>query len=260
MPYRLYLDEVGNDDLAHVHDDGYRYLSLSGVIMDQDYVRDAATPTLNAFKSDIFQHDPEEKVILHRREILQKKGPFGALRDPDRLARFDERLLSYLTDTEYSLITAVIDKYEMMQQAHWQQRHPYHYLMEIMVEKYTRWLIRHDSIGDIMPEERKGKKDKDLQRAFARVRIWGTNFIGPGLINERIPAKNLKFRNKLHDVTGLQICDLIAYPSHAYIRRSRGHNVVAGPFSEKVIPILTTRKYDRSKNGYIPGYGTKYLP
>src|SRR5262249_39096157 len=135
-----------------------------------------------------------------------------------------------------------------------------HYLMEIMVEKYTRWLIRHDSTGDIMPEERKGQKDRDLQREYSYVRTFGTNYVRPALIRERIPAAKLKFRNKKDNVTGLQICDLIAYPSHAYIRRRRGHNVVAGPFSEKVIPILENRKYDRSKNGYIPGYGTKYLP
>jgi len=260
MPYRLYLDEVGHDDIGHAHDDGYRYLSLSAVIMDQDYVRDTATPEINAFKSDIFQHDPEETVVLHRKDIMQKKGPFGVLGDPSLLARFDERLLSYLTVTEYAVITAMIDKRDMIEQTHWQQRHPYHYLMEIIVEKYTRWLIRHDSIGDVMPEERKGKKDKDLQRAYTHVRTWGTNYVPPALINERIPSSKLKFRNKKDNVTGLQICDLIAYPSHANVRRRQGHTVVAGPFSEKVIPILESRKYDRSANGYIPGYGIKYLP
>jgi hypothetical protein len=260
MPYRLYLDEVGHDDLAHVHDEGYRYLSLSGVIMDQDYVRDVATPAMNAFKSEVFQHDPEEIIILHRKDIMQKKGPFGILRDPIKLAYFDEKLLGYLTNTQYSVITVMIDKQEMMKQYHWMKKHPYHYLMEILVEKYTRWLIRHDSVGDIMPEERKGQKDKDLQREYTTVRIMGTSYVLPSLIKERIPANKLKFRNKQHNVTGLQICDLVAYPSHAHIRQREGHTIVTGPFSEKVIPILRNSKYDRSANGYIPGYGIKYLP
>jgi hypothetical protein len=59
----------------------------------------------------------------------------------------------------------------------------------------------------------KVKKDKDLQRAYAHVRIWGTNYVSPALIKERIPSSKLKFRNKRDNVTSLQICDLIAYPS-----------------------------------------------
>jgi hypothetical protein len=41
--YRLYVDEVGNDDLAHVQNELHRYLSLTGVAMSLDYARDHAT-------------------------------------------------------------------------------------------------------------------------------------------------------------------------------------------------------------------------
>lgn len=257
MRYRLYLDEVGHDDFAHAHDDRYRYLSLSGVIMEHDYTRDIATPNLNAFKADIFKHDPEETVILHRKDIMQKKGPFGLLDDEGTNTRFDVGLLTYLNDTKFSLISAVIDKLEMTKKQQWEQRHPYHYLMEIMVEKYTRWLIRHDATFDIMPEKRHGKKDEDLQRAYASVRIWGTSWARPKTIRERLPASKLKFRAKRDNVTGLQICDLVAYPSHAYVRQQQGHTVALGPFSQKVVPLLRNSKYDRSSWGRILGYGIK---
>ena len=64
MAYRLYLDEVGHDDLAHAHDDGYRYLSLSGVIMDQAYVRDVATP------------GPERRSLSARLILMPKRRCF----------------------------------------------------------------------------------------------------------------------------------------------------------------------------------------
>jgi hypothetical protein len=260
MAYRLYLDEVGHDDLAHAHDDAYRYLSLSGVIMDQAYARDVATPTLNEIKARIFKHDPEVPVILHRKDIMQTKGPFGILNDSTVKAAFDAALLKYLEETEFSLITVVIDKLAMMNIVHWENKHPYHYLMDILVEKYARWLIRHNSVGDIMPEERKGKKDKDLQRAYARVRIWGTSYISAAIIKARIPAKELKFRSKRDNVTGLQICDLVASPSHRYIRTLQGNKIALGAFSEQVVPMLKKSKYDRSQWGTVRGYGVKYLP
>jgi hypothetical protein len=62
MAYRLYVDEVGNDDMGHTDDERHRYLSLSGVAMDPDYVRDHATPALNALKS-ILKHDPDQHCI-----------------------------------------------------------------------------------------------------------------------------------------------------------------------------------------------------
>jgi hypothetical protein len=260
--YRMYIDEVGHDDLDHVEDLRYRYLSLSGVIMEKDYARDHATPTLNILKSEIFKNDPEEDPIwLHRKDIMNLKGPFGVLSNDALRIEFDDRLIAYLTATEFKVVTAVIDKLEMMNQAHWENRHPYHYLMEILVEKFTKWLRRYHTTGDIMPEKRRGSKDPALQAAFDSIRVRGTRFESPENICGRIPSSKLKFREKKDNITGLQICDLLAHASHTYIRREQQHQVTTGPFSERVIPILTGSKYDRSPwLGTIKGYGTKYLP
>ena len=211
-------------------------------------------------KRDIFKHDPDHPVILHRKEIINKKGVFGVLRDPAICQIFDDRLIQFLTDTDYAVITAVIDKKAMMAKEYWSQKHPYHYLMEILVEKYTQWLERKSSTGDIMPEMRRGKKDQALQRAFFTVRTFGTYFVKPDRIAARLPAKHLKFRSKAENITGLQICDLIAHPSHIHVRALQKHPVTLGPFGARVVPILTATKYDRSYWGRISGYGIKYLP
>lgn len=42
--YRLYVDEVGNDDITNTHNEQHRYLGLAGIIMRQEYVRDEVTP------------------------------------------------------------------------------------------------------------------------------------------------------------------------------------------------------------------------
>lgn len=257
--YRLYVDEVGNDDLGCVSDERHRYLSLTGVAMNLNHVRDYATPNLNRFKAAVFEHDPDHPVILHRKEILNRKGAFGLLKNPDKQTQFDSGLLSYLRETEYTVTTIFIDKKAMLAKTYWTQKHPYHYLMEILIEKYVQWLERKgDAIGDVMPEMRRGKKDEALQAAFQRVRLFGTNFVPPNRIQSRLRSKHLKFRAKAENITGLQIADLVAHPSHTYIRRSRAHPVEFGPFGAQVADILRASKYDRSAGGYL--YGYKYLP
>lgn len=228
--------------------------------MDQNYARDHATPLLTALKV-ILKHDPDQPVILHRKDIMNKRGIFKCLGDPKICEAFDVGMVKFFTEAEYVLITVVIDKQRMLQQEHWVERHPYHYLMKILVEKYVQWLERMKGIGDIMPEMRRGKKDAALQRAFLSVRIMGSDYVNARRIKAVIPSKNLKFRAKEHNVTGLQICDLIAHPSHMDVRQTQGQQIVLGPFAQKIIPILRDKKYDRSPwTGNIVGYGIKYLP
>jgi hypothetical protein len=259
MAFRLYVDEVGNDDMSHADNEQIRYLSLSGVAMDQDYARDRATPALNALKA-ILRHDPDQTAILHRKDIMNKRGIFKCLANQQICDTFDASMVKFFTETDYTLITILIDKQRMLKQDHWQEKHPYHYLMRILVEKYAQWLERKGGEGDIMPEMRRGKKDEALQQAFSAVRTSGSDYINGKRMRAVIPSKTLKFRAKEHNVTGLQICDLLAHPSHMHIRKSRGHPVVLGPFAQKIVPVLLNHKYDRSKRGGIEGYGVKYLP
>jgi len=93
------------------------------------------------------------------------KGAFQCLNDDATRKTFDDAILRMIQETEYTVITALIDKQWMLRQRHWTKNHPYHYLMEILVEKYARFLIRKNDIGDVMPESRQNPKDALLQKA-----------------------------------------------------------------------------------------------
>lgn len=258
--YRLYVDEHGTDDLKHVEEDHERYLSLTGLAMKISHARDELKPKFDWIKANVFDHDPDDPIIFHRRSIMQRKGCFGLLNDDSKRDLFDRSMLRAMSGTEYNVITAMIDKQAMLGQAHWRNKHPYHYLMEVLVEKYTQFLERKGSTGDIMPEARKGEKDKNLQQAFFEVRQNGTYFISASRIQTVIPSSNLKFRAKVDNIDGLQLCDLLAHPSHYYVRQRQGHAVNPGNFCVQVQQILTDHKYDRSNSGIIMGYGIKWLP
>lgn len=260
MPYRLYLDESGTDDVTYCDEEGHRYLGLTGVIIKQDHARDFCVPDLARIKREIFDHDLDHPPCLHREDIKGFKREFHILRDAAVHAKFDAAILKYMSDADFTVITAVIDKLGMLKKADWANKEPYHYLMDIMTEKFALFLKRKNDTGDIMPEMRRGRADKDLQNAYIRTWRSGTYYAPRGLIQARLPAKNLKFRDKKANVAGLQLADLIAHPSALYVRQQKGHNVNLGPFALKVIDILKRKKYDRSIFNKIWGYGMKYLP
>lgn len=259
--YRLYIDEVGTDDLTHAHEENNRYLSLTGVAMTLTAARDSLAPALNSIKIDIFDHDPDEPLIFHRTDIVQRKRAFGALNNPETRARFDARVFEIIEGHDYVVISALLDKLGMMNQPHWANQHPYHYLMEIIVEKYTQFLERKNDVGDIMPEGRKGKKDDALQRAFDEVVARGTRYVGSDRMQARLSSKTLKVRYKPNNIAGLQLCDLVAHPSHMFIRERMRHQINMGDFCLRVRRALIASKYDRSeRRGQIVGYGCKWLP
>jgi hypothetical protein len=258
--YRLYVDEVGTDCVDSLESDDSRFLSLTGIAMKVSAARDDLEPKLDWIKTNVFDHDPDEPLILHRRKIMQRKSHFGVLNDPAKSALFDKATLRLMKVCDYKVITAVIDKLEASKKSKWREKHPYHYLMQIMTEKFARYLDRVGSFGDIMPEARMGKKDEHLQSAYDAVRTDGLYYYSPAQICYRIPSAKLKFRYKKDNVAGLQLADLIAHPSHMSIRARRGHEVQLGKFAKQVETILLASKCDRSATGTISGYGVKYLP
>ncbi len=257
--YRLYVDEVGNDDLTHTSEEAHRFLSLTGVVMKIDHARDHLTPSMNWIKSDILDHDPDEPAILHRTDIVQRKKGFWRLNDDAVCDLFDRAIIRLITSSDFRVITALIDKHWMLGQKHWTNMQPYHYLMEILVEKYVQYLERMRSVGDIMPESRQGA-DKRLQRAYDGVRDAGTRYVSKDRIESALRAPNLKFRAKKENTAGIQLCDLIAHPSHIYVRQQMNHDVTPGAFCQRVTQLLIDEKYDRSAGGLVRGYGIKHLP
>lgn len=258
--YRLYVDEHGTDDVTCVEGDNERYLSLTGVAMKVVTARDVLAPALAQLKADIFDDDPDDPIILHRKKIVKANGPFGILhKDPAKRLEFDSRLKKIKQETDYTVITALIDKRAMLRNIKWVNKQPYHYLMEIMVEKYAQFLERKNEIGDIMPEARLGKSDERLQAAYMKVRGSGTYYVSVDQLRTRIPSSNLKFRVKKDNIAGLQLADMLAHPSHMVIRQHMGHSVNLGDYCNDMKTLLMTQKYDRSQWGKVIGYGMKWL-
>lgn len=262
MTCRLYIDEVGNGDLlGAAHDPNVRYLSLTGLIMKVRAHDARLQPAVEKLKAVYIGDNGDKPVILHRREIVRREGPFAILRDDARRAAFNKELLQIIDDQPFLVMTVVIDKREHLDRYQAWRFDPYHYCLQCLVERYVNWLRRNDLNGDVVIESRFKKADKKLKASFLRLWERGTGPIAPAIIQQHLRSHEIGLVPKSANVAGLQICDLIAHPSAREMRREREGLEPYIDFGGDIVRILREKKYARNpKTMMIEGWGTKWLP
>lgn len=260
MKYRLYVDEVGNSDLGASQNPNHRYLSLTGVILELGYVESMVFPEMEDLKRRYFHSHPDDPVILHRKELVNKKPPFESLRDPDIERAFYEELIGIIKEFEYVVITIVIDKLEHTRRYTTWRFDPYHYCLTVIVERYVLWLRSGNTTGDVMAESRGGKEDRRLKDSFERVHSSGSNFMPPEDFQTYLTSRQLKAKPKSNNIAGLQLADLIAHPSYRATLARHEHQRLPNNFGGRIAQILEDEKYYRSDGGQIEGWGRKWLP
>lgn len=260
MKHRLYIDEVGNADLNASNDPNHRYLSLTGVILELTYVQKSLFPQLEALKQRYFGSHPDEPICLHRKELVNRRPPFAALRDPAVERAFNVSLLNLLTTLNYTVITVVIDKLEHQQRYQVWRYDPYHYALAVLVERFIAWLREHSAVGDVMAESRGGTEDRRLKNSFARIYERGTEYVRPDEFARWLTSKQLKVKAKDNNIAGLQLADLIAHPSFKATWARHAGEALPENFGGEIAKVLEDRKYYRNYRGKIEGWGRKWLP
>lgn len=259
MKYRIYIDEVGSSDLKSTMDPVNRYLSLTGVVIDLQHVKDTITPDMEALKNTFFLQHPDDPIIFHRKEVMNKKFPFHALKDADTEEAFNVAFLDCLNRWSYKVITVVIDKYEHQQRYNVWRYDPYHYAMSIIFERYHLRLKQINQMGDMMFESRGGKEDTRLKESYRNIFVSGTDYIKPEDIDATLTTKELKIKPKSANISGLQLADLLAYPAQRYaLKQLYQLNDGRSTFNEKIIDVIKNKFFTR--NGNAEGYGIKLLP
>lgn len=257
--FRIYMDEVGNNDLGSSIDPNHRYLSLTGLIFKLEYVKNTLQPSIESLKEKYFGTHPDEPIILHRKELVNKKFPFHSLKDPNIEKKFNDEFLKLLIELDFQIISVLIDKLDHTQKYATWKYDPYHYCMEVLVERFYFYLIAKGKSGDVMIESRGGKEDIRLKKSFRKIMENGTHFINQEKLQTTITSKELKVKPKMLNISGLQLADLIAHPARRFMFREYG--IDEGKryvFGDKIIEVIKSKFY-AGKEG-IEGYGIKKLP
>ena len=167
-------------------------------------------------------------------------------------------LLILLSKWEYSIITVVIDK-KAQYETYKFRYDPYHYALEILLERYIFILEENNAVGDVMAESRGGREDIRLKKTYTDLYLNGTHYVDSSRIGSKLTTKQLKVKNKTHNIAGLQLADLIAHPSRNEILSESGLiNKKEKVFGDRIIQTISKKYY--MKNGIISGYGKKMLP
>ncbi len=256
MKYRMYVDECGNPDLESSENPLHRFLSLTGVIIDLDYVKNCLYGELESLKSKYFGSHPDDPIILHRKEIVNAKYPFEALRDKKVRKQFDAELLDFLKTWEYTVVTVCLDKQVHKKTYKVWRYEPYHYCLALLLERYAIFLDQHHVQGDVLAESRGGKEDRKLKDSFTRLWENGTEYMPPERFQKVLTSKKLKVKPKANNISGLQVADIIAHPSRTEIllENDKRDNQLA-PFAKKVVSILDRKYY--KYNGKV--FGKKFI-
>ncbi len=256
--FRLYVDESGDHSFRAMAGAEWRkrYLCLFGCIFETRYYEPTFCAAIIQFKRTHFGGDPDDRVILHREDIVQKRPPFDCLQDEERQNAFNSDLLALIKKTQFTAIAVVIDKYTSQSKNFGPLPFdPYHVALLAMMERYCGLLQFLKACGDVLAEGRGGNEDKQLKAAFRTVYNAGTRFHEPKFFQNVLTSKELKIKPKAHDIAGLQLADMLAHPVKQHILSERGIAPAPFGFSASMANLVGNKYNRRYANDQIDGYG-----
>lgn len=261
--YRLYIDESGDHTYSEIDSPSKRYLGIIGCIIGSDYYRQKFQPELEQLKQTYFPHSPDEPVIFHRSEIIQKRSSFWRLRNSEMEKSFNNDLLNFFKTTDYRVIIVVIDKKSHIERYKEAAFHPYHYCLAALLERYCGFLNIYNAIGDVLAERRGGTEDMQLKESYRRVYESGTTQRNPEFFQKVLTSKEIKIKPKSTNIAGLQLADLLAHPCKNEVllenKRISEQEWKSKKFGLEICKCLELKYNRHIFNGRVRGYGKVFL-
>ena len=254
--YRLYVDESGDHTYTSLEAAHRRYLALVGCFFDLQHYQESFQPQLEELKARFFRHDPDEPVILHREDLINARGSFRFLLDPEVRNSFNSALLSVIWGAAFKIIAVVIDKKAHVDRYGDAAWHPYHYCLAVMLERYCGYLHFCRGKGDVVAESRGKREDMQLKEEYERIYRQGTHRRSAQWFQLVLTSHELKVKPKSKDIAGLQLTDLIAHPAKQEVLLERGRLAeVSGSFGQEICKMLASKYNRHLYSAQLWGYG-----
>jgi Protein of unknown function (DUF3800) len=240
--YIIYADESGDHGLRSI-DPQYPVFVLAFCVVRKSTYIERIVPAIQRLKFEFWGHDA---VVLHAHEIRKSEGDFRILLNADTRANFFDRLNDVVKAAEFTIIASVIDK-KRHAEKYTQPGDPYEISLAFCMERAQRYLLnvgQADRTTHVQVECRGRVEDAKLELEFRRI-CDGQNMIG------RMPNFEIRFTDKKHNSTGLQLADLVAHPI--------GRHVVNPAQTNRAYEILEP-KFRRGPAGRVQGFGLKIFP
>lgn len=259
--FRLYVDESGDHTSNDETKLDKRYLGVVGAAFrfsDHAVFRDS----LDCFKE---VHCGDRDAILHREDFIGKRDGFEALRDEGKSREFHTHLSIEMGNAKFVAFAVVVDKLTHGLRTYRRLKHPYHYCLHALVERYVGFLEQSGAVGDVMAESRGGVEDSALKEEYARIYSEGTAFCKRIKVRERLTSNEIKIKKKGSNIAGLQLADMVAFAAtrdvlHSYKKGFDVENL--RHYDRNVVRILENKYYSKGVSEKWPrvnGYGRVIL-
>ncbi len=229
-----------------------------GVIVEEHVYTNVVQPKILAIKS-LLADDPDELPVLHREEIINKIGCFNKLNNAETKEKYDAMIVDLVQTTNYSLCCVVLDKKTHLQKYNESAFHPYHYCLNVLLERYTFFLEERAAHGDVVAEARGKDDDKELRKAYEYFYENGTYFRPRHLVQERLSSRKIKIKDKEAGICGLEFADLLALAGKLDTLFVYGAiPSLSENFLRQLVGIIQP-KYRVSSAGQVKGFGKKLI-
>lgn len=241
----LFLDESGDHNLLTI-DESYPYFVLAGCVVDQKDHDEILSPAMSSLKKDLFGTD---KIILHYVDYTRNKNGFDKVKDKAFREEFYKRLNALIQDAKFTLLSCIIDKKRHKDRYGMLALDPYNISLEVIVERFVRFLHDEGDTGIVVAESRGGQLDNELDVAFLNIKVKGTNFLKPKDIRDKI--QNFVIRKKDENIPGLQLVDTVVTPIGRRYANKKNYYLDYE---------MIKSKFRKSSCGKYRGYGLVMLP
>lgn len=244
MKWHLYIDESGDHGLANL-DISFPVFLLCGIIVNEvDY--EILRKNINTIKHQFWQN---KEVIFHSRDIRKWQNEFQVLINEKARTNFYAQINQVIQNSNYTIVASAINKELYINNYGKLSNDVYELALSFIIERAIFFLdtqLDKNKKLEIIIEKRGKKEDQKLAEHFQRLKARGTGYVKA----ERLKALELSiiFKDKKDNINGLQLADLIAYPTARYVMETNRANPAFELFENKFY----------SKNG--KKYGLKIFP
>lgn len=243
----MFLDESGHHGLKTIKQE-YPVLLLCGCVIEKTYYQKVFIPVVDQLKQKYFQ---TTEVILHSRDIRKWQYAFKVLGDPKLRSNFYNDLDKLISQTEFNVIASAVLKDKLIAQYGPQANNPYDLSLTFVLERTIFLTDRLNcSQVEVIAEARGKNEDAKLHDQFQIILSNGTKFVSPERFVKRFT--DIDFQKKTANISGTQLCDLIAYPLANYVLYPDRENLA--------FRVIDPKMYRQFPKDDFLGYGLKIFP
>jgi len=219
---------------------------LSGCIFDFDYYFNHAEKEIDKLKQKFFG---KRGVILRSYDIRKQKGDFSCLVDKAKREKFYSGLDDLIKKLDFQIITAAIRK-DKFKTRYPLPNNPYFLCFQFILERSIMYLGKTKEKMMFKIESRETHNDQKLSKVYENFRSVKSKFITPEEIQEKLI--DLSFNQKIQNIAGMQIADLVAYPIGRWVLDKTKEN--------KAFTIIEAKLHRKPGTTTYLNYGLKIFP